>query len=102
MEKWKTYPSHFEGYVSKLLNTGSSYGDLVLTIKLLEGEEFGDDFVATITQADISYLLNKARSLASDPDTFINLDRIYKNLDSIFGNDTSIIISSENAKFFPQ
>lgn len=102
MEKWKTYPSHFEGYVSKLLNTGSSYEDLVLTIKLLEGEEFGDDFVATITQADISYLLNKARSLASDPDTFINLDRVYKNLDSIFGNDTSIIISSENAKFFPQ
>ena len=102
MEKWKTYPSHFEGYVSKLLNIGSSYEDLVLTIKLLEGEEFGDNFVATITQADISYLLNKARSLASDPDTFINLDRVYKNLDSIFGNDTSIIISSENAKFFPQ
>ena len=101
MEKWKTYPSYFEGYVSKLLNIGSSYEDLVLTIKLLEGEEFGDDFVATITQADISYLLNKARSLAS-ADTFINLDRVYKNLDSIFGNDTSVIISSENAKFFPQ
>ena len=61
MQKWKTYPEEYAGYVSDLLQSSSSYIELVEKIKELEGEQFGEENEVYITQDDIIYLLAKAK-----------------------------------------
>lgn len=104
MQKWKTYPEEYAGYVSDLLQASSSYMELVEKIKELEGEQFGEENEVYITQDDIIYLLAKAKKstdLLESLEQFTNLDRAYKNISSIFGNNSSAIVLDEKAKLLP-
>ena len=104
MQKWKTYPEEFAGYVSDLLTASSSYEELIEKIRDLEGDQFGEDGEVFINQEDVVYLLSRAKQqidLQSNPEQFTNLDRAYKNIDVIFGSNSSVVISHENGKLLP-
>jgi hypothetical protein len=104
MQKWKTYPEEYAGYVSDLLQASSSYIELVEKIKELEGEQFGEENEVYITQDDIVYLLAKAKkstNLLESFEQFTNLDRAYKNISVIFGNNSSVVVLDQKAKLLP-